>query len=180
MHCRSQSGPFDLRGGPFDVWQRGPGPGPPWPGQQTGDLVRDPDKWWPCIHQSLPIRPHGDYWGETIEGSHTNIRITHCPHLPRDDWSDLSPGWSCHETWEAEVRGQESDERCLPWLKSPALLDDQHHGGGDTAKDEDHGEDGPDEDNHHSVTVPRLAPVLVALQTLKISKCGKKNILRWN
>ena len=99
MHCRSRSGPFDLRGGPFDVWQRGPGP--PWPGQQTGDLVRD--KWWPCIDQSLPIRTHGEYWGENIEGSHTNTTgVTHCQHLPRDGWSGPSPGWSCHETWGAQ------------------------------------------------------------------------------
>ena len=33
------------------------------------------------------------------------MMTTHCPHLPRDGWSDLSPDWSCHETCrEAEVR----------------------------------------------------------------------------
>ena len=51
----------------------------------------------------------------------------------------------------------------LPGLKPPALLDDQHHSGGDAAQDEDHGEDGPDEDNHHSVSAPHLAPILFAL-----------------
>ena len=33
------------------------------------------------------------------------MMTTHCPHLPRDGWSDLSPDWSCHETCrEAEVK----------------------------------------------------------------------------
>ena len=33
------------------------------------------------------------------------MMTTHCPHLPRDGWSDLSPDWSCRETCrEAEVK----------------------------------------------------------------------------